>query len=324
MEKQQITTALLNLHQKIESKLGKEKAFREAVKILKNLIKCDGCAIILFEGKKARVVAESGFSRIFKTTEFSKNQPAINYIIKTGKSIYTGDTEQGKFKRCVPSGCMMKSLICIPLKIKGKTKGIIHIDSFEKNKFTKEDVNFAKLLAAELSEILETSLLYSKMEELASIDPLTGCLLRRNLYRDLQKEIVRSERYNKSFSIIMIDVDNFKKYNDKFGHQKGDLLLKKITKKIKDNLRKVDSIYRFGGDEFIVILPETDKKGAEKFCERIKKEIAKIEIKAKDRIQITISTGIATFPEHGKKPKELIEKADQKMYAEKFRKATHN
>jgi len=214
----------------------------------------------------------------------------------------------------------MNSLICVPLKINGKIKGIIHIDAFEKNKFGKDDLNFVKLLSAELSGIIERSIIYTKMKNLSLKDTLTGCFSRRVLYSDLKKEIIRGERYKKVFSIIMIDIDNFKKYNDKFGHQKGDLLLKKVVSKIKKNLREVDLIYRFGGDEFIILLPETDKEGGEKVTKKIEEEIEKMDIKIDEKTKITISTGIATFMEDGKKIKELIEKADKNMYREKFRK----
>jgi len=118
----------------------------------------------------------------------------------------------------------------------------------------------------------------------------------------------------------MVDVDNFKKYNDKFGHQKGDLLLKKVVSKVKKNLRKIDSIYRFGGDEFIILLPETDKEGAKKVTKKIKEEIERMDIKIDEKTKITISTGIAIFTKDREKTKELLEKSDQNMYREKFRK----
>ncbi len=319
MEKQKITTTLLSFHQKVEKKLETEKVFKEAVKILKNFIKCDGCAIILFGRKKAVVVSEIGFFKNLKMKEFSKDMPAIKYIIKTGKSVFTNNIKNSKFKSCIPEGCRMNSLMCVPLKINGKIKGMIHLDSLE-NKFSKDDLNLVKLLSSELSRIIEKSIIYTKMKKLSSTDHLTGCFSRRVLYTDLKKEIIRSERYNKVFSIIMIDVDNFKKYNDKFGHQKGDALLKKVVSKIKKNLRKIDTIYRFGGDEFVILLPETDKEGAKKVTKKIKEEIERMKIKTDEETKIIISTGIATFIKDGKKTKELLEKADQNMYREKFRK----
>jgi len=320
MEKQKITTALLSLHQKVGKKLEKEKVFKEAVKILKNLIKCDGCAIILFGKKKAVVVSEIGFFKNLKMKEFSKSMPAVKYIMETGKSVFTGKIKKSKFKSCISEGCRMNSLICVPLKINGKIKGIIYLDSFEENKFSRDDLNFVKLLSSELSGIIEKSIIYTKMKNLSSTDHLTGCFSRRILYSDLKKEIIRGERYNKIFSIIMVDVDNFKKYNDKFGHQKGDTLLKKVVSTIKKNLRKIDTIYRFGGDEFIILLPETDKEGTKKVTKKIKEEIERIDIKIDEETKITISTGIAIFTKDGEKTKELLEKADQNMYREKSRK----
>jgi len=320
MEKQKITTTLLSFHQKVEKKLETEKVFKEAVKILKNFIKCDGCAIILFGRKKAVVVSEIGFFKNLKMKEFSKDMPAIKYIIKTGKSVFINNVKNSKFKSCIPEEYRMNSLMCVPLKINGKIKGMIHLDSFEENKFSKDDLNLVKLLSSELSRIIEKSIIYTKMKKLSSTDHLTGCFSRRVLYTDLKKEIIRSERYNKVFSIIMIDVDNFKKYNDKFGHQKGDALLKKVVSKIKKNLRKIDTIYRFGGDEFVILLPETDKEGAKKVTKKIKEEIERMKIKIDEETKIIISTGIATFIKDGKKTKELLEKADQNMYREKFRK----
>jgi len=117
MEKQKITTALLSLHQKVEKKLEAEKVFKEAVKILKNFIKCDGCAIILFGKKKAVVVSEISFFKNLKMKEFSKDMPAIKYVIKTWKSVFTNNVKNSKFKSCIPEGSRINSLMGVPLKI---------------------------------------------------------------------------------------------------------------------------------------------------------------------------------------------------------------
>ncbi len=320
MKNREITSSLLLLHRKVSKYLKKQEVFRKLVRIIRSLVRCDDCAIIFIEGKDISVVADGIFKKEMSSTEWSQSIKPVRYILKTGKSIITGDIAKSKFKPCLPVNRSINSLLYVPVKINGKVSGIIQIDSRKKNAFTEDDLNFTRLISSELSSILERSILYSKVEELSIKDQLTGCFNYRSLYFDLKKEIERCRRYKKNFSVIMMDIDNFKKYNDTFGHQKGDKLLKKVAEAIRQKCRKSDILYRYGGDEFVLLLPETSGEGAGICAGRIEKTIDSMNRKIDKNTKITISTGTASFPEDASSPVYLMRVADKAMYGNKLNK----
>ena len=132
------------------------------------------------------------------------------------------------------------------------------------------------------------------------------------------EEYTRSQKFNHKLSFLMLDIDHFKECNDKFGHLVGDIVLMNVADEIKNNIRQVDLAGRFGGEEFAVILPETDKIGAELSAERLRSAIKNRVIKAYDEtINATVSIGVATFPDDASRPEELIDRSDWSMYRAK-------
>jgi len=318
IDQKNITSALLLLHRKVVKDLKQEHIFKKVASTIRSFVKSDGCAILMIDNGKIDVVARYGFLKNLKKVKFSMSMKPIRYILKTGKSIISQNVSNSPFKSCIPEGCSMNSLICVPVKTNGKIISVILLDSKEKNAFTQEDVNFVKLIASELSSIIERSFLYSKIEQLSIKDQLTGCYNRRHIYFDIKKEIARCKRYSKNFSIIVMDFDNFKKFNDTFGHLKGDYLLKNMIEKIRKSLRKSDVIYRYGGDEFVLLLPETNKEGAMVCAKRLEEIVDKANKKIDKKTKITLSTGCAGYPEDGDTPSKLIKVADKNMYKNKL------
>ena len=146
------------------------------------------------------------------------------------------------------------------------------------------------------------------------IDELTGALNRRYLNLIVDREIQRSRRYKHKFSVLIADLDNFKTINDTFGHLAGDRALRFFAKNIKDSLRSADSVIRYGGDEFIIIMPNTDIEGAKRVGERI---ITLLKSRDFEGIKLSASIGVATFPEHGNSWDEVFQAADQALYTSK-------
>lgn len=157
---------------------------------------------------------------------------------------------------------------------------------------------------------------FQKAEKLAMIDPLTGSFNRRYLDLVLQKEINRSERYGKVFSLTIFDIDDFKKINDTYGHIAGDEVLQIFSSHIKELIREEDILCRFGGEEFLIILPETDMEGALLFYNRVRSCFKKKTVL--DNVHINFSAGIASFPECGKDSVGLIRQADKALYEAKY------
>jgi len=156
------------------------------------------------------------------------------------------------------------------------------------------------------------------LETLSSTDVLTGLHNRRHMRDALNAEVARHQRNGRSFSIMMVDVDHFKKYNDTYGHPEGDVLLKKVGEILKSSLRTNDFAARYGGEEFLVLLPDQDEKGALEVGERIRQRIAvETEDAANQRKAVTVSVGVATFPEAGATASVLLGNADAALYKAK-------
>ncbi|MCM8822353.1 MAG: sensor domain-containing diguanylate cyclase [Candidatus Omnitrophica bacterium] len=318
MEQNDITNALLFLHRNVARYLKKEQVFKRVVLTIRQLVRCDGCAILMVENGNIVVAAQQGFYKNLQDAKFKISDGPIKYIVSTGRNLYISDVTKSRFKSCMPEGCRMKSIICVPIKIDGNVSGVIHLNSKRTAAFKKQDVDFIKLISSELSSIIERSLLYSEVEQLSIKDHLTGYFNKRNLYYDLNKKIEECKRYKKIFSIIMIDIDNFKKYNDRFGHSAGDALLKFICRHLRKMLRKADITYRYGGDEFVVLLPETKKEGARVCAGRLEEYVRNMNKKIDKDIRITLSTGVAGYPEDASTAVSLIKFADRQMYKNKF------
>lgn len=162
--------------------------------------------------------------------------------------------------------------------------------------------------------------IYFEMRKKTFIDELTGVYNKRALYKILDMEIKRAERFKHPLTIIMLDIDFFKVYNDKNGHLAGDLLLKKMAKLIENKVRDIDSVARFGGEEFVIILPETSHEGAVKVGEKIRKAIADAHFQGEEKQpsgNITVSMGLVTFHGEYKTGKHLLVSADELLYRAK-------
>ncbi len=172
---------------------------------------------------------------------------------------------------------------------------------------------------SQISAAIQGALLFEEINKLAIIDSLTGVLNRRVLDDALQKEIARTKRYNRPLSVILLDIDNFKIINDTFGHKFGDEVLKQIANTLKKSCRKVDIVGRYGGDEFLIILPETSLANSVKIAEKIIKNINSLKILSpyKDIIYLRLSLGIASCPNNIPDPEELLIWADSAMYKAK-------
>ena len=206
-----------------------------------------------------------------------------------------------------------KSLMCIPIKIKDKVIGIIEVvNKVKGDTFTKADFD----LVNQAAMAIEHAFLYQRMEELTLTDDLTNLFNSRYLNRTIETEIERTNRYGTPLTLIFMDIDNFKKVNDKHGHLIGGKVLVEIAKIILVNLRTLDIVARYGGDEFVMVLSQTTTKAGFMVAERLRKAIEQhVFLKHEGySIKITGSFGMASYPEHAKNKEELFRIADEAMY----------
>lgn len=174
------------------------------------------------------------------------------------------------------------------------------------------------IVAPQIALELRKVELYEEVEKLSIIDGLTGTYLRRYLTERLKEEVDRARRLKLTFSVSMVDIDHFKRCNDRYGHLVGDAVLKEIAERLKASVREVDMVARYGGEEFCIILPETTKEQALIVGERLRKSVEFKEVKAFDeKVKTTVSAGIATYPEDGEDAASLVEVADTALYKAK-------
>jgi len=217
-----------------------------------------------------------------------------------------------------------KSFISIPLKLDGRTIGVLNVaDKISGEIFSKEDLQLLVSIGAYASVAIERSRFYQKTEELKKIsitDSLTGLLNRRYFQERMSEEIERSRRHHLPLSLIMLDVDDFKRVNDSLGHLIGDEVLKATARCLRNSIRTIDVAARYGGEEFTVILPQTSKADAQTIAERICAEVYRLDlpfIKSDHKLVLSASLGLATYPEDAETLEDLIRNADIALYAAK-------
>lgn len=212
------------------------------------------------------------------------------------------------------------SLLALPLISEDKVMGMMTLDYLQEDKgFTEEQKRLADTIAGQASPAIKNAKLYRKVQILANTDSLTGLYNNRYFYESLGRELKRSARYGHLLSLVMIDIDHFKKYNDSFGHLQGDIALKEIARTLINNLRSSDIAARYGGEEMVIILPETSKEGAVDAAQRIKRDIQEHPFPGSrgKEVRITVSLGVSIYPDDADSVKELIRKADQALYQAK-------
>jgi diguanylate cyclase (GGDEF)-like protein len=216
----------------------------------------------------------------------------------------------------------IRSLMAVPLISRGNVIGVIDARSTKSGAFLDQDEKMFSILAGSAALAIENAQLHQKTEELTIVDDLTDLYNFRYFSRKLGAEVMRAERYHLPLSLIMLDIDWFKRCNDTYGHLFGNMVLKDLARRTRDSVREVDVVCRYGGEEFAVILPQTRKADAQMIGERIRRSVESADFVSefKDaRVKITVSLGIASFPENGRTVKELIERVDQALYLAKGR-----
>lgn len=313
--------AIVRIHHSVGATLDLGETARILVRELFGMLDCGAAAIMMIEGHEVKVLAEKGFSKTFGKMKFTQDVPAIKHIVSTRQSIFTGNVLDSPAAGSIPYGCFMCSLICVPVMVGEQVRGIIHLDSTTKDAFSRDDLEFAELLAKEMAIAIERSILYSKVVDVSIKDGLTGCYNRRKFDLDIVADVAESKQGKQPLSLLMLDIDWFKNYNDSHGHPQGDELLRKLVTVLTMNLRPLDGVYRYGGEEFAVLLHETGKVKAVYTATRLRGLIEKKKFEGEEESQpdkkVTISLGVATFPVDVKDWTSLIKSADSALYQAK-------
>lgn len=215
-------------------------------------------------------------------------------------------------------GVKVRNYIAVPCTDRtDKTVALVVMNNLRFDGSIEEDLSILGMLANQIAVAGENFRLYKRLEQLAITDELTQVYNYRFLKAALRKEVKRSARFGLEFAILMVDVDNLKLYNEANGHLGGSGLLRTLASLLTKNARSVDLVAKYGGDEFMIILPQTGPEGAEIMAGRVRAEVEAHQFRNVERGAITISIGVASFPGCGQSVEQLISSADTALYTAK-------
>jgi diguanylate cyclase (GGDEF)-like protein len=300
----------------VTSSVSIETIFEGFVQELKNVVQFDWATIALVDEKELYFLALSSTvdSPWQPEQRISLEGTATEFICRERKSVYESDL--AKYRRFWTGEHYLqqgiRSVIYLPLTIKDKAIGTLVVASHLPDAFTTKQIKLLEQVALQIATPIENSQLYAQAEQRARIDELTGLFNRRHFEERLKEEVSRHSRYGDIFSIFLLDLDNFKAYNDIYGHPSGDILLNRAGKIIRRSVRDADQAFRYGGDEFVVILPQTTPDDGSVVANRVRQRIA--EEMEKSESPVTCSIGLASYPSDGVISRELVTAADTALY----------
>jgi len=208
------------------------------------------------------------------------------------------------------------SRMSIPLISFGQTHGVLCLHSSERNAFRESDLQSLESVADICASSIQNAHYVQRVKQLAYLDGLTGIFNRRYFELRIVEEFERARRHGAGFSVVMADIDDFKKLNDDFGHLLGDEVLRQVSSLFHQQLRKIDVVCRYGGEEFAILLSQTNEQQAMAVAEKLRRMMADWNFPGVPRA-VTISAGVAVFPEHGKTRNDIMQSADSALYAAK-------
>ena len=300
----------------ITSSVSIQEIFERFAQELKEVVEVDWAAITLVDGDELYFSAlSSNIGSPWQRGErISLKGTATEWVCRERKSLCEADL--ARYHRFWTGDYHLKqgirSIVYLPLSIKEQGIGSLILASCKPDAYSPKQIRLLEQVALQISTPIENAQLYARAEQRSRIDELTGLFNRRHFEERLKEEIGRHSRYGDVFSIFLLDLDHFKTYNDIYGHPSGDILLNQIGKFIKGSVRNADQAFRYGGDEFVVILPETTANDAHTVAERVREQIATKMIS--QEIAVTCSIALASYPSDGVIFGELVTVADTALY----------
>ena len=306
------TLDLTELCRLLDQMLGERLGFREFALLIRD--EAEGDVVV----QVARGFADSSKVRGMR---FKADEGLTGLVLQSLKSCYIPDTrKEPRYLYYKGEKLEDGSFLSIPLLFKGEIVGILNFTRAGVDSFTPQEIQFLGTIADQLAIALCNARLYSRTRELAVRDELTGLYNRRHFQTVFPLEIKRARRFHQPLALLMIDIDRFKRFNDLHGHLAGDQRLRELAGLLKSSLREVDFVGRYGGEEFVVLLPSTSKEDAgrvgEKLCQAVR-AASFSEHPSQGVRRFTVSVGVAAYPEDGEGVTVILAAADQALYRAK-------
>ncbi|HEY3412861.1 MAG TPA: sensor domain-containing diguanylate cyclase [Armatimonadota bacterium] len=286
----------------------------------RELLKTDACAILLTEGSSLRVRVASGIEGDGRSVRISIHDDDHGWTPKDGRPQVVADTSitATRYSEIDPPA---KSILLVPLLGVERLVGLLYFGSHRPDAFTSHAVDRAEEFSNSVVFPVQRALLEEDLRRLAFTDAQTSLFNHRHFQDQLDEEVSRAQRYGRAVSLILMDIDDFKVFNDTFGHPAGDRLLADLAHTLKADLRTVDIAARYGGEEFVVICPETQRDQAMILAERLCATIAdeRFHVDGGESQPVTVSIGVASYPQDARNKTELVDAADHALYEAKRR-----
>lgn len=296
---------------------------------IQELIPSEAWSILLVDEDSGDLVFEMALGEKgaadLTTTRIKMGEGVAGWVAQTGEPAIVNDVKrdtrfQHRFDEL--TRFETRAILCAPLTSRGRTIGVVEImNRASGNRFTRRDMNLLLTLVEPAAIALENAILFQKTQQLAVTDDLTKLYNSRYLNSFLEEAIERAAQEDGQLAVLFLDLDGFKGINDRYGHLCGSRSLFEVGSLIKSAVREEDVVSRYGGDEFVVVLPDTDEEGALAVAERIRRALNHHVFLEEFGLEASLSAsfGVSLYPDHGKSPQDLMQKADQAMYSVKQR-----
>lgn len=320
-------TLLYTVSQYLSTVLEQKELVSVVRKIFTERYSCDAFVLYFVESDpfKLKLITSKGI--LIDSVHDGVSLGIAGDTIIRRRSLYIADVQaKSDVTRSPIEQALRGAVFSVPLIVRDTVVGVLTLSRDQVDGFSPTDRQSLESIASQIAVAHDKCQLYSQTKEMSVRDELTGAYNRRHFQQALQQEFKRAKRFGRPVSLLMIDVDHFKTYNDTHGHLKGDELLKKLTLLLQQNIREVDLLARFGGEEFVVMLTDTNLDDAVHVANKLRK-IVKAQLKLgdenlpADRIGqgsgVTVSIGASAYPECTLQPKQLINSADMALYLAK-------
>lgn len=282
----------------------------------------DTWSLLMVDEQKSELyfaIAVGTASEALKNVRLKVGEGIAGHVAKYGEKLIVPDVQADKrFAKRIDKVTQWEtqSIICVPLKSRLRVLGVIQLVNVDMNHFTEAESFFLQALCDYAAIAIENARSVERIQELTITDDCTGLYNARHLYKTLEAEVYRSARFGYEFSVLFIDLDHFKQVNDTHGHLIGSKLLAEIGYLIKAQLRLIDFAFRYGGDEFVVLLPQTGKDSALIVARRLRESLRASCFCKEEGLNLNVraSMGLATYPHDAKSPHDIIRQADEMMY----------
>jgi len=318
---------LYEFGQSIITKMKLEEMYPEIYAAVKKLMKTEYFSIALVDREKglindvfimdrevpveleSRGVEKGLFGKVVKDGKPLLFHSFTMEEVATTGAIVVGNIEEEEISQ---------SIVIVPLKAGTGVIGVLSAQSYTPNMYGPDDVEALELLASNIAVAIENARLFGTIQSMAITDDLTGLYNRRKFYDIASQEFDRSRRYQRPLSVVMMDIDHFKKVNDTYGHAIGDQVLQGLAHVIKGSLRNADTLARYGGEEFVALLPETSVEEAIRTAERLRVSTSDATLPTRvGNMSVTISLGVVSLDDSCRNLEELLDRSDLALYASK-------